>query len=722
LKYNKVYISQRVGRNLIVCAIVFLGFLNVWALQNSSILELEKKLVLSSGKERVNILNELSFLTKRSSYQKSRAYAEEALELAKKYNYSTGEALAISYIGFNYYVLNDLDNAEEQYAQALLIFQKNGDQANSANILNNIGLVNWKRYQFVSAFQHYREAFKIARRIGKKELEAEALNYIGLIYWKWSEYALSLDYFFKSLKLKEEIGDRFEIGTTLNNIALIYNEMNQPELSINYSRKVLEIAYELKDRYVLGRVFNNLGVSYFKQKDFVNALSYQNESLKLKREAGDKSGMTFSLNDLGEIALAQNNYDLALSYYNEALEISRGLKDRLNEGSILSNIAKVLQVKKNYSDAEKTYTEAYKFAQLVNNRKLKANISLELSNLYNTIGNSSEAYRYLKLYSSIMDSVLNQDTRDKIAELSVMYEVDQKESELKIQSIQIKNEKIITVLSIFFGFVVTVLAIFLYVRYRGINKIKNQLEEKNLEIAQKTSELETAISARNKFFSIVSHDLRSPFFGLKGMTDIIVEQYESFTEDERKEFLKKLNRSVKDLYLHLENLLDWSRIQFRGIELSRDNISIDDEIQYVMTLLNANAEKKKIKMINKVSRDIIVFADQKMVRSILQNLLSNAIKFTDDEGTIHILAEDIGTMYKISVADTGRGVPEKIRENLFKIDLKTTSRGTSNELGTGLGLIICQELVRVNGGEINFVTEVGIGTTFSFTLPKNPVN
>lgn len=704
-------------------------FLFVWLLstivlgattQNKFVNALEDKLKSASGIERVDILNELSFLTRRSSYQKSRTYADEALALAEKINYHVGKGFAISNIGFNYYVLNDLDKAEEKYTEALLIFKRNNEAEKTAFILNNLGLINWKRYKFVSAYQHYREAVKIAKSIGKKEYEAESLNYIGLIYWKWSEYALSLDYFFEALKLKEEVGDKFEIALTLNNIALIYNEMNQPQLSINYSQRVMEIAYELKDRYVLGRVFNNLGVSNFKMKNYPRALSYQNESLKIKKEAGDKNGMAFSLNDLGEIALSQGDYDSALRYYNEALGISRDLKDKLTEGSILFNIGRVYKEKGDYVGAEKTFNQALAFAEMVDNRKLKASIFYELSGIYSKRGNSNKAYEYLKVYSSMMDSVLSKSTREKIAQLSVMYDVEQKENELKIQSVQIEKDKVVTLLFIVFGFVVTLLLIILFIRYKAIKKIKNELEEKNIEIANKSVELELAIASRNKFFSIVSHDLRSPFFGLKGMMDIIVDQYDSFTEEERRDFLKKLNRSVKDLYLHLENLLDWSRIQFRGIELSQDYISISDEIQYVMTLLNANAEKKRIKINNEVTQDAIVFADQKMVRSILQNLLSNAIKFTDDEGIISLSAVEAGQFYKISVSDTGRGIPENVREELFKIDSKTTMRGTSNELGTGLGLIICQELVKANGGEISFATEVHKGTTFTFTLPKSP--
>lgn len=686
--------------------------------QRDEVAELEKKLIPLKGIERVDVLNSLSSLLRRSSFEKSRSYAEEALNTAIANDYETGEAVALNNLGFAEYGLNNLEKAGTLYRKALEIFRKLDNKKEIARTQNQIGLIYWRQNQFVHAFKRYREALSLANNSGAQDIAAEALNYMGLIYWKWSNYDKAIDYFFSSLKIKEELKDEFEIGLTLNNIAFVYNEMNQIEQSIIYSNKVLEMAYDLKDNYVLGRVLNNLGVSYFKRKDYKKAAYYQNESLKIKKRAGDKSGMAYSYNDLGNIFLAEKKYDEAFWQYNQSLGIRKQLKDKFGISSALFSIGRVQKAKGEIALAQATFMSSLDYALSIGSKRLEANIYRELSELNRSIGNNDLAFRYLNKYSAILDSVWNKEIRDKILELSVIYDVDSKDAELRIKNLEIEKEQNKTLFSylVFFLFIIAIVV--LYIRYSSVKKVKHQLEKVNRELEEKSKMLEKMIKSRDRFFSIVSHDLRSPFFGLKGLVEILAEGNEELTEEERNLFLTKLNRSVKEINILLENLLEWSRLQSKRMEYLPEVFDLSEELSQSIFLLSQNAERKRIKLTNLIPEKTIVMADRRMVHSVIQNLVTNAIKFTYEKGKVEITAQSLENVVIVNVVDHGMGIPDEFKDRIFQIDSQTTSRGTNDEKGTGLGLIICKELIEMNGGQISFVSEENKGTTFTFTLPR----
>lgn len=718
LKKQNIFLI--VSRIELLFLAALLIFSNSFA-QTKEVEELEAKLIKLKGVDRVDALNSLSTLLKRSSYDKSKAYAEEALKLSQETDYKGGEAKALANIGFAEYIQNNLEKAERLFINALVIFQEYNNDIETARTQNQIGLIYWRRNQFVPAFKRYREAQKIAEKAGAKDLSAEALNYMGLIYWKWSDYNKAIEYFFNSLKIKETLGDKFEIGLTLNNIAFLYNEMDEVEQSIVYSNKIMELAKELKDNYVLGRVLNNLGVSYYKRKEFKKAAYYQKESLKIKEEAGDKSGMAYSFNDLGNIFLAEKQYDEALNQFNRSLEIRTQLKDKFGIASVLFSIAKAQKEKGNTALARNSFITVLNTAIAIKNKRLEASIYKELADLNRVAGNNDLAFKYLNIYSKLIDSVLSKESKDKILELAVIYDVNSKDNELKIKNLEIEKEqtKIYLGYLIFTSFLIAIVV--LYTRYSSVKKVKHELEKANKDLQEKSKTLEATIKTRDRFFSIFAHDLRSPFFGFKGLVEIVADEEEELSTEEKKKYLSKLSRSVKDLNLLLDNLLDWSRLQSKQFVYNPEVFDLQEEISQTLFLLTPNAQLKRIKLVNNIADSTFVIADRRMIQSVIQNLVSNAIKFTLVKGRIEVTAQCMENIVIINVIDQGIGIPAEFKDKLFKIDSQTSSRGTNDEKGTGLGLIICKELIEMNGGQISFVSEENKGTTFTFTLPKAKV-
>jgi PAS domain S-box-containing protein len=247
--------------------------------------------------------------------------------------------------------------------------------------------------------------------------------------------------------------------------------------------------------------------------------------------------------------------------------------------------------------------------------------------------------------------------------------------------------------------------------------ITQQKEDEDY-IKKINDELESANQNKDKFFSIISHDLRSPLSGIMSLLDIIVSDYDSLGEDERKEILTEASKTSKSTFTLMENLLDWSRVQTGNISYEPQNTSLNLILTSIKNLYYQKLKEKSISLNFDFDPEYLVFADSNMTETILRNLISNAIKFTKEFGLILISFETLDNDVLIKIKDTGVGMDEKQISKLFKIDQTHSTIGTSGERGTGLGLLLCKELVEKQGGKIWIESVVNTGTTFYFTLPK----
>ena len=237
-------------------------------------------------------------------------------------------------------------------------------------------------------------------------------------------------------------------------------------------------------------------------------------------------------------------------------------------------------------------------------------------------------------------------------------------------------------------------------------------------IKQYAAELAESNAAKDRFFSIIAHDLKSPFNGLLGLSDLLVNSYFDLTEEEIKSYIFDIYTTSKSVYGLIENLLQWSRIQTGRMNYNPREIDLCKLIDSVYSTLINSANLKIVKLLTDCPDNVSVLGDEDMLRSLFQNLVANSIKFTHRGGSITIRCEDEGDSYKISVIDTGIGIKEENLKKLFKIDKSFTSNGTDNEKGTGLGLLICYNIVKKHGSELKVDSKLGEGTTFSFSLKK----
>lgn len=225
------------------------------------------------------------------------------------------------------------------------------------------------------------------------------------------------------------------------------------------------------------------------------------------------------------------------------------------------------------------------------------------------------------------------------------------------------------------------------------------------------------LNDKNQFFSIIAHDLRGPLGSSVGLSEILAENIDEYGLEEIKEITAMLHQSNKNSYKLLENLLDWSQVQTGMIEYSPKKIVLNTLISENVELNKNAALNKNIALSFETAEFIEIQADKNMIDTIVRNLLTNAIKFTQRNGEIIVKMKKNAQVAEVSIADSGIGIPENIKEKLFKINGKVSQKGTENEIGTGLGLLLCSEFIRKHQGEIWAESEPGKGSTFKFTLP-----
>jgi len=257
------------------------------------------------------------------------------------------------------------------------------------------------------------------------------------------------------------------------------------------------------------------------------------------------------------------------------------------------------------------------------------------------------------------------------------------------------------------------------IKFIGVNMDISESKKAELALKENEIKLRQLNADKDRFISILGHDLKNPFNNILGFSEILIDEIESLNKDEINDIAKNINKSAQITNKLLENILMWARIQQGKIPFKPQNLSFRDICRDTLDVLNPNANVKGITINYSATDKINVFADIDMLKTVLRNLVSNAIKFTNNGGAIKISAKQTHSEITISVSDNGIGIESDDLTKLFDISQVLTTTGTAKETGTGLGLLLCKEFVEKHGGKIWVESEEGKGSDFKFTLPYN---
>ncbi len=252
-----------------------------------------------------------------------------------------------------------------------------------------------------------------------------------------------------------------------------------------------------------------------------------------------------------------------------------------------------------------------------------------------------------------------------------------------------------------------------------MQKAEKQLIKANAELYLNNQDLRDLNATKDKFFSIIAHDLRSPFTSILGFSELMLRKLDKKEYQKIDEYTKLINMSTKQCFSLLDNLLQWSRLQSNKIKYEPEEIKLRQLVQNVLNLLEANYEEKHIQLSVEIDPDITVNADTYMLETTIRNLLSNAIKYTHEKGKIKLAAIQEEADMKIEVKDSGVGISEENIGKLFEIENSQSTPGTNNERGTGLGLLLCKEFIEKHRGKIWVESKIDHGSSFFFTIPAS---
>lgn len=612
---------------------------------------------------------------------------------------------------------------------------------------NQVNALNYIAYKYLAfeppkAKQYANKALLQAQRIGFIRGEAEALKNLGDYEFRQSNYAKSMEFGTQAIKVASQLGDSLVIAEAYRLMGNVHTfGFRQYDEALGYQLRALKIIKKGNDPRKLAALYGSLTWIYsVTKRNLKEASQLAREGVNIGKALGDHQMISYNLNSLGLIHYQLAQYDSARYYLDRSNQEGAVVNDRAVIAVNNLTIARIYLVKKNYSDAVRLFQNVLAESRAINLREIEKDAYEGLSKSYSALTDYKNAFVYQLRFTQLRDSLLNWEIAQKTIALKAEFDKELQEAkiaELQAEKAIASREKNITV-AVFIIVVLFMLAVgALIVRNNHQRKRANQqLQEKNEEIETQNEELTQsreelahkselvneqnqaltqANETKDKLFSIISHDLRGPIASLKSLLGMVAKG--EVTGEEFQLMAPKLNKNVGSIYETLENLLQWSYSQMSGLKVAPTTIKLKSVMEGKINLFTEAAKAKHISIVNHVPAEIQVVADENQVRLILRNLIGNAIKFTPDGGKVTVSAIHNDEQVIVKVTDTGIGIPPDRLAELFKPNTRVSTVGTHGEKGTGLGLLLCYEMALRNNGKLTVSSSVGVGTTFTLSLP-----
>ncbi len=720
----------------------------------------------------INILKNISLANRDlGKLNEANALLNEAQQLA--YNLGNKKQMADIYNLMGSLALRAKKSTEalEYYNQSLIIREKEGYLASVASTLENISRVQRDLNLFDEATSNLHRSIDIRKELNDSKGLASAYNDMGNLLSEKGELAEALKYYLSSLKIRQENNLQSEIARSLTNIGLTYRKLGSHKNALKYFDQALEIisdkqdpigkayvfihhgntlidmgdpskalesfkqAYELRKKtnnpVTISQTFRSLANAYSDLNSYTLAKNYLNKAHDLLDEMGDEIGVADILNELGNIALKENDFDEALLRFQHAALLYGKLFQLDKRGLCLRKIGEIQTKLGHYTVALENLKLALSLGERTENEKLVELTLLALHNFHLARGEYKEALDYYHQHIQSQEKLSAKHHQESIWQASLDLELDKKAEEIKriegeveslrteakLKSVELQQQMLMRNFFATVSILVILLAMGSVYGYFVIRQKNKWLYEANEKLSQSEENLKRMVHTKDKLFSIIAHDLRSPFTALVGLTELFSHNASQLETKEISEYGSLIHQSSQKLLNLIENLLNWSRSQTGKIKPEPLKISLGKLSSEVLNIHSLQADAKSITLKNNIPNDLYVYADYEMMSTVLRNLVSNAIKYTRENGTVELIALRENDVAILKVIDNGVGISPENLKKLFKLEENFSTQGTDQELGTGLGLIVCKEFIEKNGGKISVESRVNEGTTFIISIP-----
>lgn len=630
----------------------------------------------------VRVLIRVSSLTQYSDFTRSREYADKALDLAEKLDDPGYKVLAYQNKAF-------LLSSSGDYSAAL--------QYDNLSLENDI-------------------VIKDSARISRD------YNNIGNDHYDLGEYDDAFYYFTQSHRVATAVRDTFRMLVALHNVGRVFKELGQYDRALDHLHLAMKMSEKHKDAEGIAYSYDEIGDVQLRKNEFDSALITLGLALNLTRQLHVNVLEPRIHSKLATIYLRKGDFPKARAYYDSAFALHDLTKDRFGAAEIELGRGMVYAKEGKYDEALNKIESSLAVALELNAHVLEIKCYNQLSALWEMKGDYKKSLMYYKQYKQREDTLFSQEMQGKLLRDQLRFETESRDSRIaflsELQAIQrgeIKKQEFVRNILVVVMALSGILLVTVYRSGRRRRQINTLLLRHQEEMEKRSEELERLNQVKDKFFSIISHDLRSPINALAGLLDLLDKG--AVGQEELPKHVKELKARFNHTRTLLNNLLDWTLLQMDKLNLQAGKIDIHHIVEENMQLLSS-VQGKDIRLVNEIPRNAIGFADSNTINLVIRNLMTNAIKFTNDGGEVKINAREKGAEWLVSVTDNGVGMNREVLKMLFDKTAPYTTRGTANEKGTGLGLILCKEFIEKNGGKIWVESEEGKGSTFYFTLPK----
>jgi signal transduction histidine kinase len=664
---------------------------------------------------KVKLINNISFALYSINPNEGILFGNQALQLAQKIKWKTGEARANSCIGTNYYSQSNNQKVLEYYTKALKIYKEINDKSGTAKVLGNIGNVYRRQSNAALALDYYMNALQLYELINDKSGIAAIHGNIGIVYQVQHDFTKALAYYFKCLKVNQELGDKYDIAVSNGNIAMIYKEMKFYDKALIYGNNALRLNQELGDNRGVARSLGNIGSVYAALSEYEKALQYFEKSVQLFEQIGDKKGLSINIGSIGNV------------YYLIATDTNKKILDKLFQGNKVNALLKA----KFYTDS--SILIATKIGDLENLIKRYE----YMSDIEDLLGNQKEALLYYKLYAEVKDSVYNEENNKKISNLEAKRIEDLNQKQLELKDLQIektKNKTLSLLIGIAVLLVFSILLVYYFLQKQKANKrittaynnlkiTQGQLvqSEKMASLGQMTAGVAHEINNPINFISSSIGSLNRDINDVKNLLNIYKTnpiEAEKFAQKIDIEFLLTeidelivgINAGAIRTSEIVKGLRNFSRVD----EANKKKANINDSLESTLMILQSKITEKNCSLHKGYSQLPDVFCHPSQLNQMFMNIILNAIDAIEiNSGSINIHTKLNAEFIFISIADNGNGIPKEIQQKIFDPFFTTKEVGK----GIGLGLSIVHGIIENHNGKIEVNSEIGKGTEFIISLP-----
>ncbi len=533
----------------------------------------------------------------------------------------------------------------------------------------------------------------------------------------------------QAMSIYQSKGDELNVANAMISIGLIYSDQENYDSAIHYHQKAGKIFKKLGNGRRLGVSFSNLAHCFNEKDMYDSAYHYGLEGMKLNSRYRNTVLTRHDTKNLGYTHLFFQQYDSALYYFQRALAIHQAEKEyqfnnTLNES--LYGLALAYEAKGNNAKANEYLMKSIVGGRSIEPNKWYKESLLHMAQKLGREGKAAEQNSYLKEYIQAIDLSTTRQRQDqfKFQEIyektlreAYQFELLKIEKALQEEVIRTQRQQI-AMAAIGLGLAVLLSTVLLLLN-RKYNRVNKALKQKEEALQHKTSELKTANETKDKFFSIVAHDLRSPLASLQGFASLLVNHSSELKQEDITRLGEQLETKLSNSVSLTDNLIAWARNQMQnGLGINIQPVVLRMEIENICNSLQEVVKRKSIILKNLVPADVCILADRNHIQFILRNLLTNAIKFTPAGGRVELDSIQELDVHHLTITDSGTGMDAETIRNLFVLKNKASSKpGTEGETGTGLGLVLVHDFVTLNKGIITVTSQEGSGSCFRITLP-----